>query len=660
MKKNICKPCFIFGLCVVLAIGCAWLASFVASDFGKVSIETGYFTPEQSLALSGLPVRITYKLYKPKEANESNRVPAVLAMHGYQNDKETSAAFCIELARRGIAVLSVDLYGHGGSSPGFRGRGWGNYKVNDAVRDRPFSGPDRYKVMMTFSVLDFFHRDISSGLADSSMGGKSAWQFLKKLPFVDAGRMGLTGHSMGTWAAWSVAAAFPEHRAIALQCGEVFPREIYDSESIPFNNVLLLQARFDEFENFRDYTPHILGLEKTPLRYRDFMGQNAPVEWNKTYGNFADGSARRMELVQNNHRLSTHDGSAVAAAMDWFTQALEVKTALNSSSQIFMLKEMLVLIAMISAMVSMLPLFLILTRKFAFFAPLALSLQENPKMLSAKKRLKALLIAILLSGLTFPFLTQLGHGLLPLPESIFRMSIGNGFITWLSFLMLAALCMLLYWYKKGAGKKDAWKFADLGLCGSAAPSVSARKIIVRSLIMTCILTGFMYLLVCISEWLFGLDFRFIWPFFRSFDPLRFGQFLLYLPFYAAFFLVNAGIRLYGQLRIPEMRRKGKNSSSLTQLAWWGWSVLIMLGGVFLIALIEYIPFFAGIGPGADLLFSPTFGGPFMSIMILLIPQFMLFFFFSAWFFRKSGTVYTGSFIVAILACWILCGGSAVF
>jgi hypothetical protein len=50
----------------------------------------------------------------------------------------------------------------------------------------------------------------------------------------------------------------------------------------------------------------------------------------------------------------------------------------------------------------------------------------------------------------------------------------------------------------------------------------------------------------------------------------------------------------------------------------------------------------------------------MSVMILLIPQFAVFFFLSTWLYRKSGTVYTGSFVVAILAAWVLSGGSAIF
>ena len=664
MNKNLFKPLLVFAICVIVTFVSAGLGSFIQTGFGSVEIETGFIVPEKSEASGGLPVRIAYKLYRPGGADAAHPVPAVLAMHGYQNDKETNAAFSIELARRGVAVLSVDLYGHGSTDPGMRGRGWGKYKVTNL--NKTLSGPDRYYVMMTFSVLDFFRPEISSGLADSSMGGKSAWRFLSSLPYVDSGRMGVTGHSMGTWASWSVAAAFPEHRAVVLQCGEVFPLDYYDSGKIKFNNVLLLQAQYDEFDNFRDYGRTVPGLEKTPLRYHDFMGQNSPVEWNKTYGSFANGSARRMELLKTNHRLVSYDDHALTTAMDWFTSALDLKTDLADTNHIYMLKEVLNLISMLAALISMLPLFLILVR-FKFFAPLAQGLDPNPRVLSPKKRRTTIIIAVLISGLTFPFLTQLGHGLLPLPENIFRMTIGNGFITWLSFLMLVSLIMLIVWYKRGAGKKDNWTLSDLGLDGIPEPGLPivrpanrSGRIIVRAIIAAFILVGAMYVLLCISVLIFKIEFRFIWPFFRPFSLERLGQFFVYLPFYAAFFLVNAGVKLYGQLRIPELARRGERSGALTQLAWWGYSVLVMLGGVFIIVLIEYIPFFLGFGPGADLLFSSLFGGPFMSVMILLIPQFAIFFFLSTWLFRKSGTVYTGSFVVAILASWVLSGGSAMF
>ncbi|MCL2805385.1 MAG: S9 family peptidase [Treponema sp.] len=641
MKKSIIKPLVVFIVCVIAVFLFNGLAAHVRNDFGNVEVTTGFLTPENS--------RIAYRLYKPKSATAANPAAAVLAMHGYQSDKDTNAAFCIELARRGIVVLSIDSYGHGDSSPGMRGRGWANYNIKNL--DKTISGPKRFMVMMTFSILDFFRPKISEGLIDSSMGGRDAWQHLSSLSFVDSSRMGLTGHSMGTWSSWSVASSFPEHRAIVLQCGEVFPLSHYDSENIKFNNVLLLQALIEEFENMRDYQQRILGLETTPLRYSDFMGQEAPVEWNKTYGSFEDGTARRMELVGTNHRLVTYDSDALTPAMNWFITALDVETAVADTSHVQWLKECLNFLAMLAAMVSMLPLFLVLV-KFKFFESLALPLKSEPKMLSPKSRANTVLIAIIVSGVTFPFMTQLGHGLLPLPESIFRMTIGNGFITWLGFLMIVAVLTLYRWYKKGNGKKDGWTLADLGMEGQ---SHNYKKLIIRSVIAAFILTGTMYILTCLSVVLFQLDFRFIWPFFRPFNLARFGQFLVYLPVYAAFFTINAGVKLYGQLRLPECK-----TPLSTQLAWWGYSIFVMLGGLFVIALIQYIPFFMGFGPGADLLFSSLFGGPFMSILILLVPQFAVFFFFSTWLYRKSGTVYVGSFVLAILATWVVTGGSAIF
>jgi len=655
MKKEILKPLIIFISCVIITFICNGLAAHIRNGSGSIELTSGFLIPEKSEAANNAPVRIAYRLYKPKTATAANPAAAVLAMHGYQSDKDTNTAYCTELARRGIVVLSIDSYGHGDSSPGMRGRGYANYNIKNL--EKPLSGPLRYMVMLTFSILDFFHPQISEGMADSSMGGRNAWQYMSSLPFVDSSRMGMTGHSMGTWSSWSVAAAFPEHRAIVMQCGEVYPLSLYDSENIKFNNVLILQALIEEFETMRDYQLKIRGLEKTPVRYHDLMGQDAPVEWNRTYGSFEDGTARRMELIKTNHRLVTYDSDAITPAMNWFTTALDVKTDLADTDHVQWLKECLSLIAMLAAMVSMLPLFLLLT-KFKFFKPLAQPLNTSPKMLSPQNRSNTVLTAIIISGVTFPFLSQIGHGLFPLPENICRMTIANGFGLWLGFLMLVALFTMLRWYKKGAGKTEGWTLADLGMaCPSESQSENScncKALVIRSVIAAFILTGTMYIMTCISAAVFQLDFRFIWPFFRPFNPIRFGQFLVYLPVYAAFFTINAGIKLYGQLRLPEYK-----SSALTQLAWWGYSILVMLGGLFIVALIMYIPFFMGIGPGADIIFTPLFGGPFMSILILLVPQFAVFFFFSTWLYRKSGTVWTGSFVLAILATWVVTGGSAV-
>ena len=79
----------------------------------------------------------------------------------------------------------------------------------------------------------------------------------------------------------------------------------------------------------------------------------------------------------------------------------------------------------------------------------------------------------------------------------------------------------------------------------------------------------------------------------------------------------------------------------------------------LIVLLEYIPFFAGIGPGADILFGSTFGGPFMSLLIVFVPQVLVFSLLGTYCYRRTGTAALGAFTTAALACWIVTGGSAM-
>lgn len=86
---------------------------------------------------------------------------------------------------------------------------------------------------------------------------------------------------------------------------------------------------------------------------------------------------------------------------------------------------------------------------------------------------------------------------------------------------------------------------------------------------------------------------------------------------------------------------------------------MMVGGILLLCLLEYIPFFMNIGPGADLLFGFTFGGPFMSLMILFVPQVIVFSVLCTYIYRRTGSVYTGALLVSSMACWIVTGGSSM-
>ena len=645
-----------------------YLANGVQHGSGAIETEDGVIESELG--------KIAYKLYKPVSASAESKAPAVLLLHGYQNDHETNAAYAIELARRGAVVLSVDEYGHGLTDIGLKERGYVNHKVSvnyglESEEDGTYAevgGSVRYRVLMNFSNLSFFDdkytKDAAgNAVSDSSCGGITAYAYLAGLDYVDDTRMAVSGHSMGTWSSWTVAAAFSESvneagesiapKAIVLQCGELFDDSVYDTEKIHFNNVLLLQAKYDEFSYFRDYQPMVTDeILKTPLRY-EFLGTTADeAAWNTTFGDFGDGSARRIELLNTNHRLTTHNRQGLAAALEWFDSAVSLPTAVDYTNQTAMGKEWMTFFAMLLVLAAMFP-FMELLLGLPMFRYVAQQLPDRDTMKPKGAWWRTAVITVLVSGLSFPFMTQLGHALLPLPEGIFRMTVGNGFIGWYLLLILVMIVTTLIGKAqvKKKGERYNWNLQGLGTPGKRY-SISV-VLLIKSLIMSVLMVGLVYVVNLIYYKVFDLDLRIIWPFFRPLNGIRTGQFFVYILFFMIFYVLNNS-KIMAGLRTKASYKTGFGGF----LGDWFKNFLLMAGGVLLVVLIEYIPFFAGIGPGADLLFGSTFGGPFMSILILFVPQVLFFSIACTITYRRTGNVYTGAFVSAMLACWIVTGGSS--
>ena len=673
MKKARTKWAVLLAVFLLTAVLFLSFAHRIQTDGGNIVVTEGVIDAyrgengEQHLGL------LTYKLYTPKTATPEHKAPGVLLLHGYQNDRETNAAYAIELARRGVVVLSLDEYGHGFSEPGLKERGYVNHtvKVNygeesvEAGTFKKVGSTVRYRILMNFSNLTFFNDyyskdDDGNAIWDSSCGGAAAYAVLATMDNVDSTRLGISGHSMGTWAGWSVAAAFAgteyEPRATVLQCGELFRDSVYDTDRIHFNNVLLLQAKWDEFSYFRDYKRVVNDDLLTSDLRCEFLGTTADkAAWDTTFGSFSDGSARRMELLYTNHRLTTHNARGLAVALDWFREAFgaESMTDLDPAEQIAMTKEWLVLLAMLCTLLALVPLTELLL-SIPFFASIVQPLPPKAGIKPKGKWWRGAVITMLIAGFTYPFMTQLGHALLPLPEGIFRMTVGNGFIGWYSLLILVmVVTSLIGWRKaKKAEPFDGWY--GMGLGTAETPNKIGWKLLGKSCLLVLCLLGMVYGVTALAGALYLLDLRFIWPFFKTFTWARLGQFCVYIPLFALFFLLNNSKIMASMRTIAAYTPGAKGFFG----AWWR-NALMMVGGVLIIVLIEYIPFFLGIGPGADVLFGSTFGGPFMSLLILFVPQVLVFSVLCTYFYRRTGSVYPGALLVASLAAWIVTGGSAM-
>ena len=80
----------------LLALLFAWIGNRIERDFGCLDVSTVTFMTEELKPMVG-------KLYRPKTATAAQPAPALLALHGYQSDKEATSTFgALELARRAL------------------------------------------------------------------------------------------------------------------------------------------------------------------------------------------------------------------------------------------------------------------------------------------------------------------------------------------------------------------------------------------------------------------------------------------------------------------------------------------------------------------------------------------------------------------------------
>ena len=696
------KPLIFLGSFLMASLLCLGLSHGIQKDWGKVKVTSGMISAK---TVDGEDYSMGYKLYVPKTASIDNPAPAVLCLHGYQNDHETSAGYALEFARHGYVALAIDQFGHGVTTTGIASRGWVNHKVAginygwDKEEDGTYSfisGPNRYKIMMNFSNIDFFidkyskSIDPDSGdvlekenyIKDASMGGIDAYLWLASKGYVDGTKMAVTGHSMGTWASWAVSAAMCgtllegvdiTPRATILQAGEIFEtmrddqgRMAYDVDEdgvsdVYWNNPLLLSAKYDEFNMFRDYkkgpnNDEVIQGEASINFLSPESGQEP--EWNKTFHkDFELGTSVRRNLYKTNHRLVTHDKKAIADTLEWVSLSTNVSLSRSKTNQAFLTKEVLVLLAMLLGITSAVT-FIMLFKHIKWFEVVFAGVPNRPeKEKTGWGWWKGALLTMAISGLTFPFLTQLGHGLFPFPEKIFTMTIGNGYLMWYIFLILVMLGFTIIprMRKKKKGTLDT-DYVDLGLARDEEGYRHKFDWALLGKSALVVLGGvlWMYLQVAFSLAVFQLDLRFIWPFFKTFNGARFLQFLVYIPFFALFFILNNS-RIFAASRVAGTGEEGVKAFFKV---WWKYA-LCMVGGILFIILLEYIPFFLQIGPGADLLFGTTFGGPFMSLLIVFAPQVIVFSLICTYAYKKTGNAFVGALLVAVLAAWIITGGSAM-
>lgn len=559
----------------------AWL---VQTNGGKVIIKNVRFVGSNGIVQNAT-------LYIPKGVNKDNPAPGIVAIHGYINTNETQDGFAIEFARRGYVVLAVDQTGHGYSDPPAFANGF---------------------------------------------GGPPALAFMRTLDIVDPNNIGLEGHSMGGWAVLIAAAVFPDgYKSIVLEGSSTGTYGAPDGTPTFPRNLAVVFSKYDEFSMLMWGSPIPADIVHTD-KLKTLFGTTEAVVPGKLYGSIADGTARILyqpPVIHPGDHLSTQ---AIGYAIDWFQKTLEGGNNLPPSNQIWYLKEIGNLIALVGMVLLLFAIggLLLETRFFS-------ELVEQPapaKPVTGIGWWVAALIFIILPPLTlFPFkqfFTTWKWKATPL----FPQNITTQLIIWTTLLGLISLALFLLWHfvlnRKSGASGDHY-----GLTWDK--TVVWRKVGKSFLLAFLVsLAGYVSLLLVAS--LFKTDYRF-WVFaVKPMSPLHFRIALSYIIPFTFFFLI-VGVLLHGQLR--------KDKLTLGQEMAVNW-VLLVIGYIGLL-LYQYIPLLSGktlANPAEPLWTIISFQLlPLMTITALL----------KTYFYRKTGHVYVGAFLTAMLITWIVVASQAI-
>ena len=458
----------LFGVAFVL-IGCL-VAAWVQTDGMQVQVRDVRIQTAEGQQLSAL-------LYVPASVSRARPGPAVLAIHGYINTRETQSGFAIELARRGFVVLALDQTGHGYSDPPAFSAGFG--------------GP--------------------AGLA-----------YLRGLDFVDKQRIGLEGHSMGGWAVQMAAAAEPRgYAAMVLEGSSTGTFGAPEGTATNPKNLLLVFSRFDEFSELMWGSKTAAGIVDTD-KLKTLFGTNEAVVVGQSYGNRYLGTARQLAMPAVTHPGDHLSVEAIQAAVDWFEIMLDQDSGVQQ--QTWYWKEFATLTALLGLVLLVFPL---LDLSINLFGRSLRGKPLKPIIQPLLSRRVAMLLTIVIPVVSFFPLQNLADVLLPanpyLPQQI-----TNGVLLWAWGNGLLTLVLFVAWYRR----QDKLTLKKCGLVLHAGQTGAVIKVALLVFVILNILVELA------NHWLL-VDFRFWVVGLKAMSLLQAGMFLVYLLPFTAFFLIQS-------------------------------------------------------------------------------------------------------------------------
>jgi dienelactone hydrolase len=597
-------------------------AFIVQSDGGKLDV-VGIRIPTENGQW------ISADLLKPKSASAKNPVPLVVVCPGFERSKETMGSYSIELARRGIAVITIDPYNQGDSS-------------STQVRQSATMEGNGVVPMIEY-IYD-----------------------TPNLNYIDKTRIGAAGYSAGGNAVLQTASLFGARQAQALKRAQADDSDggktITNTEQLYARsenklaavfvggfvmsmtekvlttvdaNVGMDYAFFDEgaYRNAR----HDADMRKAPEALRlvnSVLAKDkkiSEVAIGKIYGDPARRTMRVAHNTANIHPLLPYDHVSVANMIDFFTTAFNLGPSIPSSNQTWMIKELFTLLSMVGGFLFIIPFAALMLRLPAFRSLVHPVPPALPALRTKGKILFWMTFAFsaVLACYLFVPMSRATYVLFPAASAAlqtwwFPQRINNAVLLWAVANGTIGIIVFFLTYKLH-GKKNGVSPAMWGLKTNG-------KELIKTLCLALIIFAAFYVLVFASYGLFHTDFRFFFvSAAASFPTSMLTVSLEYFPLFFIFYFansvrVNCASRFVGQKEWLSMLIMGLgNSVGLMMIMAIQYLYLYYTGTVFWTDEWLYINLLFGIIP-----------------MMFILP------YFNRFFFRMTGKVYLGPLITCLI------------
>lgn len=578
-------------LCLVSSVG----ASLVQTNGGSVTYHDMTFVTDSGHELDAL-------LLVPENATVESPAPAIVVSHGWFNNREMQDLNYVEYARRGYVVIAISMYGHGDS-----------------------------EVLPTNTWWDD---------ANNANGLYDAVKYLTRLPFVDATRIGVTGHSNGALA--SREAVLQDEEGLIAAALLVSNDAVYTDEDGAYYNMFgsrdaaIVACQYDEFFH---RVPRADGSYSAPREFlqqdtaQSFLhfGQNPAGldvrEASVFYSQDIDGQ-EAIRAIYNpaiTHPWAHFSKNVVAFSVDFFDRALDAPVKLANNDQIWQWKAAFNALGLVGFFMFVVAVTLALLDT-ACFSSLKAETEPLPRPALTGRGKRAYWIGqfscVVFAIIAYFVAFIVGYGIW---QSAFWNQAASRIIgLWSLLCGLFTLLVLRLSNKKGSidkverGIRIGW--AKLG------------KTILLALTVVCA----SFALVFLADYLFLADFR-LWCFatIRAFSADQLPMVLRFVPFWLVYYIVlSLAGNCYNNMEIG-----GKSWPSVALQMFF-----VFLGPEIMI-IVQYATF---LNTGYMVLDSMTgIMGIWLYPIVLILPL-------ASWIchkiYKKTNNPYLGGIIMGVIAC----------